>query len=69
MSWERKIIRRVRETSCNRHFKADICSGEATERKTVPLREKMQEIGGEKEEGREGELREKERCTGHEGSG
>jgi len=29
----------------------------------------MQEIGGEKEEGREGELGEKERCAGHEGSG
>jgi len=69
LSWERAIIRRVRETSCNRHFKTDICSGEATERKTVPLRARMQEIEGEKEEGREGEQGEKERCVGHEGSG
>lgn len=68
MSWERKIIRRVREKSRNRHFKADICLGEATDRKTVPLRKRKQERGGEKER-EEWENREKERSTGHEGSG
>lgn len=47
----RKIIRKVRETSCNRYFKADICSGEGTDRKTVSLRERKQERRGKKEGG------------------